>query len=794
LYTFIGQMSSIGEHRSATRSRFGIDRNTTPVFYVVLALTALAPILGGCTELWAEASLAAATALLFFLAPPTRSLGTVPNIVFGVLVMLTMVAFLPARWFPLPDWRSVLENMGARLPPTVSAQPWLTFQSTLQFFLGLSWSYYLLGTDWSLRARKKAWNFVALLIVGLSAAIIGAHSLQTRIPFWPDTPQFGFFPNRNHTSNVLGVGGILVYALALDGFARKQRHWWIWIAALSFICSALILDYSRAGIILLTGGIVAWHAFWLVTSGNKRRPLIASCAILLLLLLVIWNGGKTIMRFVGEESDYLSPGNMRFAIYRDTLGLIAQSPLIGIGLRNFGFVFATTQQHSIGPDIAVHPESDWLWAAAELGWFAPLFIGVFFLWWIKRCFPFQSGSFRLLRFAAMLCVCGFALHAFFDVPGHHIGAILPTLLLAGTALHPNQPFKQSSVIPILFRLTGIILLFAALFWFWSLTGSANFPTSVTVERWQKQIDRTLDQADYENASGMASRALRIAPLDWSTYYQRAVAEVGLHLRAPAKRDFAIARYLLPQWPDLWLKEGTSWALAGEIDEAFEGWARMLRQFPQEAPNFYGEIYGLIKDQAELRDRWRLLGRDNKKCLLFFFRYASPVEFRVELDRLLEDDPDLKSFDSSEKLKLFEAWYQNGDKLELADALREKSDWRAIGWAQLALTYADYGDYQNACATAREFASIPSVPEPPGARTSADLELEARLHPTDVDVGAAFCLVLAKEDRTEQALARLQALHGMKGFPAYLLNLEAQLWERKGDWGKAWEALRSFVSG
>ncbi len=31
---------------------------------------------------------------------------------------------------------------------------------------------------------------------------------------------------------------------------------------------------------------------------------------------------------------------------------------------------------------------------------------------------------------------------------------------------------------------------------------------------------------------------------------------------------------------------------------------------------------------------------------------------------------------------FEAWFHNGDKLELAEALREKSDWRAIGWKQL----------------------------------------------------------------------------------------------------------------
>src|SRR5437588_5837133 len=267
-------MSPFDEPDPTARSRSPINRTATLAFYVVLALTALAPILGGCTKLWAAASLVAATVLLFLIAPPKRSLGIVPNIAFASVVALAFVAFLPSHWFPLPDWRSTLEKLGAKLPATVSAQPWLTLQSTLQFFLGLCWCYYLLAADWSLASRKRAWSFIALLIVGLSAGIIVANFLQVRIPFWPHTPEFGFFPNRNHSSNVLGIGGILVYALALDGFARRQRHWWIWIAALSLICWALILNYSRAAIILFGGGIVAWHLFWLTTSGNKRRSLI----------------------------------------------------------------------------------------------------------------------------------------------------------------------------------------------------------------------------------------------------------------------------------------------------------------------------------------------------------------------------------------------------------------------------------------------------------------------------------------------------------------------------------------
>ena len=167
---------------------------------------------------------------------------------------------------------------------------------------------------------------------------------------------------------------------------------------------------------------------------------------------------------------------------------------------------------------------------------------------------------------------------------------------------------------------------------------------------------------------------------------------------------------------------------------------------------------------------------------------------MELDHILADDPDLKSLTLAEKRNLFEAWFKNGDRLRLVETLREKPEWRTIGWRQLARGYADLGDYQNACAIVREFASIPPVPEPPAALNTADIELQARLHPTDMNIATALCLALAKEDKVEQALARLQALHEVKGYPDYLRNLEAQLWERKAEWGKAWNALRPFVSG
>jgi tetratricopeptide (TPR) repeat protein len=759
----------------------------------IVTISLVAPALGGTGPLWAQAVITGVCGLLMVLAAPRVSLGSVPNIAFAGLFLLSIATFLPASWFPPPDWRNALSQLGAELPPVRTPQPWLTVHAICLLLLGLAWAYYLFAQQIDLGARITSWAAYCLGVLALAAVMTICFALKTRIFFWPPVEQFGFFANRNQTSNVLGLGGIMIYAFGLKRLQEHRRSWWPWLYSLALLFWALIIDYSRAGIILFFFGTIVWHFYWLSISRDRRLPAIALAALIGLAGIFAIAGGSTLARFNPQNPEAFSSQEQgRLSIQHDALAMSTTEPVLGVGLANFSALFSLERKFYNAEKIAVHPESDVLWGAVEMGWLAVALLAVVFVWWIQQCFPMASGTERRLRVAALIAVCAFVFHGFVDVSGHRIGSLWPALFLASTAIAPSKRFRSSVSVPWIFRAIGLFFMAVSAWWFASLVGMRVLPTSVTMEQLKSETEQAVANENYSEAAALACAALRIAPLDWGIYYQRAVAEVGLHMGASAKRDFAIARYLLPQWPDLWLKEGTSWALAGEIDEAFESWTRMLRQFPQQAPNLYSEIYSLIKDQPELRDRWRLLGRNNEKCLLFFFRYASPVEFRVELHRLLADDPELKSFDAAEKGTFFEAWFNHGNKLELAEVVREKPEWRAIAWKQLARAYAEYGDYQNACTTVREFASLPRVPEPPGRLTVADLELQARLHPTDMDTAAALCLAVAKEDRVEEALARLQALHEVKGYPDYLRNLEAQLCERKADWAKAWNALKPFV--
>src|ERR1700730_6457136 len=339
--------------------RDSVDRSKHWSAYIIVALTALAPAMGGSTELWAQGALAIGAGLLMLILPPRRSLGLIPNLLFAALFLIALAAFLPARWSTAPDWRIDLLKLKAQLPPTRSPQPWITFQWSCFLLLVLAWAYYLASFRWSRRMRENACVAFAMAILALSAALTVAFVTKLRIPFWPATKEFGFFPNRNQTSNVLGLGAVMIYAIGLQQFQEGRKYWWLWFVSLSLVCWALIIDGSRAGIVLFFLGALVLHVYWWSTSRDRHQASVALGGLILLIALFIIDGGATLMRFTKESSGFFVLGqNLRISIFRDAVHLISKSSPLGLGLGNFWPIFAVNRNYSASTNQTAHPESD----------------------------------------------------------------------------------------------------------------------------------------------------------------------------------------------------------------------------------------------------------------------------------------------------------------------------------------------------------------------------------------------------------------------------------------------------
>src|SRR2546423_9971698 len=93
----------------------------------VALLPVLACFLAGGTQKWAEGIVGVLLGLFLLTRPPRFSLGKATNCVFGGIIILALLSFLPAHWFFLPAWRSAMANdLAITMPPTLTAQPWIT--------------------------------------------------------------------------------------------------------------------------------------------------------------------------------------------------------------------------------------------------------------------------------------------------------------------------------------------------------------------------------------------------------------------------------------------------------------------------------------------------------------------------------------------------------------------------------------------------------------------------------------------------------------------------------------------
>lgn len=767
-------------------------------FACLLSLFAILPaFLGGSTERWTQGLVLVFLGLIFILNPPGQSLGRNLNLVVLGLLFCAGAAFLPAAWFNIPAWRiTAIEDFSFRLNSCVTPQPWLTAEAAVVFACSLAWLYYLCSKQTHLD-RHVALRSLCAGIVLLAAVSIGLYLGHWKWPVGNSLAPLGPFPNRNQTADLFAIGAVLSMACMHEDFRHRKQGWLLWLGATCLLLLALVLTGSRAGIILCFAGAAIWAGGLAALRRSAARFGAGAGFLLILLGLFLLWGGDTLDRFIPRQKG-ASPiaGDLRWLIQKDALELARSAPLMGIGLGNFEAEFALAPHSSLGTaDYRIlHPESDWIWLLAELGWPGVLLVvgGAGIL--ASRIVPLGKDPDWRLRAAAATAALIFAAHGVVDVSAHRLGSAFPALLVCSMALLPRREANSARWLPILFRSAGFLFCITGVTWLFAEWNGAVIPGKTVVESMEQQAIVLNDHGEYESAVRLTTAAIEWAPLNWTLYHQRAVATAlgSVNFRA-ALADFRRARFLNTTRPEVPFTEGLAWlkvrpilvvpAWQEALERAGNSRAQLFAQMLESTAKAPPEVQSALIDMAE----------ENSELVMVCLLQAKGPEFHDELTRLLGRDPELDTLTPSQKEALFRVWPGKDDPANFTIQMERRDEWMRAGWVPVVELYAARGDYKHAYEKAMLYLQRPTVPDTNTADSVSDLRRALYFNPRNYSKGYALYIAEIRKGKPDEALRTLQKFTAMSECPGYFHFLKAEHLARSEKWQEAWVALKKAGS-
>jgi len=525
----------------------------------------------------------------------------------------SLLAFLPAETSAWPAWREALAAAGVDTGMRFTPQPMAALGSlAVMTATGLValWA----ACQNSSHYNRLAIGFVAAVAIHALVAWLGPGLLNFKSNA---SGTFGFFPNRNHTATLLVMGSMVSLGLLVQG-VRWRCPWQIPTAgvALLFLLWMLFgLSISRAGIFLLACGA----GLWLLLAGprylhghvGKAVALIIGGSLLMFPLLdtpVRQRVEETLGKFTAApDADDQAPLverlehlDLRVAIHRDAAAMISAAPLGGWGAGQFVFVFPQYQEQTAAftTNIFLHPESDWLWMAAESGIPATLALaGLALALVIPALRSVRRGRARALRAGLLVAALILPLHGFLDVPGHRFSLLWSAAALLGLAAGARAPAKFPRISTIGWRLAGLAVaaLGAAI-----LYGNATGRPLLADDRSERllaeageiyraehrransdeaaAVEPVEDQPDpLERGIQKLNQAAALTPLEQRLFGLRGM--LALHfddMDELARQSFAIQRLLEPRRINLPLNQADAWSRI-DAQETRDLWLEAMRR-------------------------------------------------------------------------------------------------------------------------------------------------------------------------------------------------------------------------
>jgi hypothetical protein len=658
---------------------------------------------------WAQTFLVAAVGGLYFLFPPSGVFPRLLLALFCILLLLGGTAFLPAEWLGVA-FREPFHDHGIDLPWTLSPQPWWSLEDITLLFATLLWAWNCFEAKLSIEQREFLIT-AYLFVMGFIAidTIVRGTSIGQNLPSF--LREAGQFANRNQTGDLLVMGGIFSFVRGLSEISKRKIIGAFWMIMTIIFMTAIIRNGSRAAVGLFGIGLLLSYNL----GPRARRHGWITWAGLLIVVFI----GMLIFAFEGanlrDRFNLLLAGGdeSRLSIYQDTVSMVMRNPWCGVGLGNFESVFNTERFHSAKQMTrCLHPESDWLWIASELG-VAGVIIFAFMVIMTFRIYLSKTPFSHLTQTSAVIAVL-FLIHSFVDVGGHRLGTIWNSLYLVSLgAFRPASP-TDGKLPQITLRLAGLLLLVVAVLRIQSTSVNPLMPTHASLAKVEESLLQGLLLGEQKN---LLNKSILWAPLDWSLYDQRALVCMRAHEPlSDSTADFNRALYLEQNSIELPLAIGEACRNTNR-PEALLAWREALKRGDYRREEILENLYMYTGLDVKTRLEMTTLAEGDTNLEAIAVVYQNPPEFDWLRQNLLAANPALEGVSPTLAKKFFDRWMEVGDVEELIKDWPLHPTWKAPGWRAYVRGLAKVGRYKDAVTMGLQLiqaSPMPDFPEPQDA--------------------------------------------------------------------------------
>jgi O-antigen ligase len=732
--------------------------------------------------------------------PPEHSLGKWLDLgIIGTIAAL-FLAFLPVFYWQSPEWRiAAVEDYHLDLPSILSVQPWMSFEGLLSVIAGFCWFYAAGSWKVNYEGRRRIYFVLSCLVAVFSVIVIYGNLLGLRYPGARGASAFSFFPDSEQTSIFIAIGGIIAFGYAMEGIRGRNLSHLVGLVATVLALIALIYGASQASIAIYFAGVVLWFVLSLRASLVSWFFKITIPAALLIFLFLTTSQ----LSSVEDVIDYItSPmewsGEEQAQIFQDTLELIEDAPLTGVGLGNYSAVFPQYRNLSRSEQAVDYPENDLLWFGAEAGLLGLGFLVLLLISYFLKCRSSEQGHSGAYRLIALTAVILFLVNGFFNVSWHQPGVTYFVLLLAVLAL-PRISERRSLVKPVVWRCIGGLLFVGGMIWWFGAVFQLPTHSKIAWKTQAQDLAEARAQRDIEGEANAVDARVALRPLYWRGYSDRAkVALLFGEERSGVEQDFDRALFVEPTMAKVAYEEGLVW-IPSDVNRTVRAWREALARATDSEYDLYERMLRQSSDNRMLWAAMVELSRENTQYHARLMLYSNDEVFERELEIAFNVDPALAEYMQAHRTALVQRWISHGALDPAQVYLQQYGTTLNHSWFLQSILRKNQARYQEAVDLMREALPMPQMPTVPDApEWTVNAESVDRLRRSftaasnDPIKGTALIRYYMDSANSREALKVVDRLiESSKKIPDYLYYLRAEILYDLGDYAESWYAFETY---